>query len=77
MTRKLYGWERDGKFYLSVFGGAKVHANGTTPTAEFDSKEALEAEVNRRNKHPSGLPLDAMGLAPSIDLVWEYLPDGH
>ena len=47
MTRSLYGWETDGKFYLSAFLAPRNH-DGRRPALSFDTKEALDAEVTRR-----------------------------
>lgn len=41
--RQLAAWERDGKWYLSAFIGARVHANGKVPAKEFDSRAELDA----------------------------------
>lgn len=58
MTRRLYAWESDGKFYLSAFSAPRTH-DGKRPAGEYDTKDALEAEVNRRG----------------ADVVWESLSD--
>lgn len=50
MTRKLYAWEKDGKFYLSAFVRP---VDGRRPSVEFADKGALETEAMRR-----GIELD-------------------
>jgi len=47
MTRKLYAWEKDGKFYLSAFVRPRDH-DGHRPAAEFADKGTLETEAMRR-----------------------------
>ena len=47
MSRKLYGWEKDGKIYLSAFAHDKT-LNGRRPATEFSTKEGMEAEIARR-----------------------------
>lgn len=53
MTRKLYGWEKDGKFYLSAFD--KPRLDKLRPAGEYETRDALDAEVARRG----------------ADLIWE------
>lgn len=48
MARQLAAWERDGKWYLSAFVGARTHANGKTPAREFDSRAELEEYATTR-----------------------------
>ena len=47
MRRKLYGWERNGKFYLSAFIKPRDH-DGKRPALSFDDRETLDAEVTKR-----------------------------
>ena len=54
MTRKLWGWQKADKFYLSAFMKPRAH-DAARPAVSFESRESLDAEVNRR----------------SAELVWE------
>ena len=47
MTRKLYGWEKEGKFYLSALSAPRAH-DGKRPAIEFLSHETLDAEITKR-----------------------------
>lgn len=47
MSRTLYGWEKDGKFYLSAFARPREH-DGKRPAEQFGTRSALDAEVNIR-----------------------------
>ena len=47
MTRKLYGWEKDGRFYLSAFARPRAH-DDKRPAAEYESRAALDADVTQR-----------------------------
>ena len=52
MTRRLYAWEKDGAFYLSVFVRPVLDFSGTPgrrPAVEFIDRAALETEAQRRD----------------------------
>lgn len=42
--RTYYAWENDGKFFVSFGKPGSIY-----PVAKFDNREALEAEISRRN----------------------------
>lgn len=44
--RVAYAWKAGGKWYASVV--AAGDANGHRPSNEYDTREALEAEVRQR-----------------------------
>ena len=46
MSRTLWGWEHDGKFYLSAFGKPRLDKH--RPAVSFATRETLDAEVTRR-----------------------------
>lgn len=56
MTRKIYGWEEDGAFFLSPFPRSKGG-----PKNQYADRAALDAEIARRNPP----------LTNNIELVWE------
>ena len=70
--RTLCAWERDGKFYLSAMIGERT-LNGRTPAKEYDTREALEAEIARRNGRIPGTDIDQH---KAVELVWEYESNG-
>ena len=47
MSRTFYGWEKDGKFYLSAFARARTY-DGKRPAMEFDERALLDSEVSTR-----------------------------
>lgn len=47
MIRRLYGWEKEGKFYLSAFNAPRP--DGKRPAIQYDTKDDLQAEVTNRS----------------------------
>jgi hypothetical protein len=47
MSRTLYGWEDDGKFYLSAFVKPRAH-DGKRPAIEFGTRALLDGEISNR-----------------------------
>ena len=47
MTRTLYAWSKDGKFYLSAFREPRAH-DKKRPAVEFNSEAALLEEARSR-----------------------------
>lgn len=45
--KKLYAWEKDGAFFLSAFSEPRPQ-DGKRPAVEFNTKAAVDAEVQRR-----------------------------
>jgi hypothetical protein len=43
----LYGWEKDGKFYLSAFREPRMH-DGKRPAIEVADKATLETAARQR-----------------------------
>ena len=50
MNGTLYGWEHDGKFYLSAFAKPRAH-DGKRPAVEFGTRALLDAEVSSRRSN--------------------------